>query len=326
MIQSWSIDLSRQTGTVNKPLKGWVPFRVNGYFGYASPDGKELFRSPVQGGVEISSSEFCNYDHLGGNLVLHNPGENLIYPIDLNGYPYLCDDTLFVLTADMTGFSAVSSQGEVLYTRRFTTLITALDAAGGVVSVGLLNGTVQLFDPQGNDLGTLHPVGSRIKVVYGTAVSHDGRIVAVTHGIDPQIVSIYRRQPEGFKRVNSYTLRRPLRSQVVMGFMPGDTKLLVEERDGVGLFDTGEPYKRQDIQLHGQLVDFVFSSGDRTVFLLTRQDGTQEVSNLYLLSADGTVYSRETMSGQGTWISYVKNAVYLGVGDTLTKIAIGKGM
>lgn len=319
-IQKWTVEVE-QADSSERAEPGWVPFIVKDYFGYISPDGSELFRDAVQGRVALLPQAFCNYDKLGDNLVIRDPVQNYMYPIDVLGYPIVRDDLFFILSADMTGVTVCSAGGEFLFDRRFTSLISSIDCSGGIVSIGLLKGRTEIFDREGNNIASLESSGSRIDAVYGTAVSSDGRMIAVIHGLDPQRVSIYRRQTGEYTQMKRFSLDEERRSQVIVAFSEDNTQLLVETAGGVELIDTAEPYGRSSIQLEGILIDYDFPGLDEPLYILS-SDGTNGVIGIY--RRDGTLYNQERFRGEATWLYRTGESLFLGVNNTLTRIGTGR--
>ncbi len=321
-IQRWTVELEGSESS-ERVEPGWIPFIVTDYFGYVSPDGSDVFMDAIQGRVALLPQVFCNYDKLGNNLVIRDPVQNYMYPVDVLGYPIAKDSIFFVISADMTGVTACSAEGEFLFDRRFTSLISSIDCSSGVVSIGLLKGRTEVFDTEGNNITSFESSGSRIDAVYGTAVSSNGKMIAVTHGLEPQFVSLYRSQAGQYVQLKRFSLDGERRSQVLMAFSEDNTQLLVETAGGVELIDTTEPFVRSSIPLEGRLIDYEFPSLDAPIYLLS-SDGASGILGIY--RRDGTLYNQERFKGDATWLHRTDDALFLGVGNSLTSIEIDKDL
>ncbi len=320
MVQRWSIDVVAEADMEKEVKEGWVPFLVKDFFGYADPSGEETFSVPLQAGVALGSATYCSYDQMGNNLVINDPFRDMLYPVDVApGYPHWKGGLYFVPSHDMTGVSVLNGEGDALFTSRFATLLTSLDCGDKLIGFGLLNGEAHLSNLQGDTLEILEPGGSRIDAVYGIAVSKKDAFVAIVHGIDPQIVSLYRAQDDTFRRVKSFTLRDAVRSQVVMGFSGDGRSCLVKSIDGFELIGTLEPYTRRQVPLKGELVDYLFSADGKNLFVLSREG---EGSVLYRYTRKGHPMGEEHFKGTGTWLEEEKGTVFLGVDNTLTRIDV----
>jgi hypothetical protein len=320
-VQRWTLDLQdRGEDRTDSPERTGLPFMTVDYFGYTDPDGLDPLVMPLREGIALGPIGYCTYDPEGEVLALHNPVEGSVRPLlPLSGYPHATGEYFFLLSHDMTGFSLLNGEGDLLFRSCFSSLISSLDRGETLISAGLLNGEAHLFNLQGNLIEVLTPEGSRIKAVYGTAVSRSGGFVALTHGIDPQVLSLYGAQGGSFKRIRSFTLHEALRSQVVMGFSRDELLLFTETMTGFTLLHTSEPYTRRDIALEGQLVDFRFSMDGKQLFVLTSRG---EESLLYCFSSKGTLLTREVFLGQGTWLRERENSIFLGLDNRLTRIDV----
>lgn len=323
-VQRWGLDLEGYENPGKKFQESGVPFLTKDYFGYTDPEGESPLVLPLEQGVALGKESFCSYNRPGENMVIRDPAGKFINPLPVFGYPHALGEYFFVLSHDMTGFSVLNGNGELLFKSGFSTLITSIDSGETLIGVGLLNGEVHLFNLQGNNLEVLKPVGSRISAVYGTAVSRSGNLVALTHGIDPQVISFYRSQTGGFKRIKSFTLPEAARSQVVMGFSRDELLLFSETPDGFDLVRTIEPYTRREIPVEGTLVDYHFSNDGKQLFVLT---SSGKESLLYFFSPNGTLINREEFKGQGTWLTERDDSIFMGLDNRLTRIdVIGDGL
>lgn len=318
--QSWTVDMEK-CETVEKARSGWVPFMVKDFFGYVSPDGSEVFRDSLQYRVALTPQVFCNYDRSGNSLIIRDPVENYMFPVAVPGYPLARDGLLFIISADLSGVTALDSSGEILFERRFTSLISSIDSRDGTVSIGLLRGITELVDTGGNTIASLESKGSRIDSVYGTAVSSSGAFIAVMHGIDPQYVTLYKRQAGEYVPEKRFLLDGQLRRQAVLSFSNDEAQLLAETASGVILLDTFDPYTVKNIDLEGRLIDFDFPAVEEPLMLLTSQEGG---SSLGIYRRDGTLFDRESFSGEATWLYRAGDAFFIGLDNTLTRIEIRK--
>jgi len=322
-VQRWSRDLP-ELGDSEKDVSGvaaelQVPFLTEEYFGYTDLTGENLLVLPLKEGVALGGKTYCSYDRLGENLVIREPGQAMLKPLRVSGYPHFAGGYYFVISHDMTGISVVNAEGDTLFSSRFTSLITSLGCGEDLVGLGLLNGEARLFNFRGESIEVLKPGGSRIEAVYGLAVSGKGNFVALTHGIDPQVITLYRSQSGTFRRVKSFTLREALRSQVVMGFSRDELLLFSESLGGFELIRTFEPYTRRGLSVDGSLVDYLFSDDGKQLFVLTRMENT---SLLHSFSPEGSLIVREEFQGKATWLREEGHALFLGIDNTLTKIDV----
>lgn len=322
-IQDWSIDLASEQANVRdeKPAAGWIPYRVQDYFGYVQADGSLLLRTPVYWNVALTEDTYCNYTRQGNNLVIRDPLRDYLYPLNMSGYPVERGGGYYVLNTDMTGLSAFSSTGEFGFSREFSSLVTSIDANDATVAVGLLGGGVELFNQDGSYRAGVQPETSRINVVYGTAISRDSNLLALVHGIDPQLLSLYSLKQASFQLLEQIELQEPTRSHTRLGFSPNGEYLLCEDGDRVLVLSTREPAREDVLPLEGSLIDFEFLPEFESIYLLTSRD---ERAVLSIYSEQGRLYSRESFAGQAQWLYSADKALYLGSGSRLHKISTAR--
>jgi hypothetical protein len=93
---------------------------------------------------------------------------------------------LFALDENRLALTALGAAGQTLWTKHFSSLISAVDANSEHTVVGTLDGKVQVFDLKGNSTGPFVPGGSRVPVIFNVAISRDGQRLLVLAGIDPK--------------------------------------------------------------------------------------------------------------------------------------------
>lgn len=320
-IQDWSLDVaSAEVSESFEEADGqWIPFRVLDYFGYAQADGKLLLRSPVRWNVALTSETFCNYNRQGNDLVLTDARRNYLYPLNMDGYPIARGGGYYVLSPDLTGLTTFSSTGEFGFSREFSSLITSLDANETAVGIGLLSGSVELFNQDGSYRVGVRPETSRINVVYGTALSNDSKYLAMVHGIDSQYLSLYALNGANYRLLAQRELAEPTRSQTPVGFSHEGEFLLYKDGESVVILSTEDSTREYVLPIDGELIDFEFLPEFESVYLLST---TSENSVLSIYSEDGRLYSREEFSGEAQWLYSGEDALYLGSGNQLKKILI----
>ncbi len=320
-IQDWSLEVA-SAEVQEEPGEtdgAWIPFRVRDYFGYVQGDGKLLLRNPVRWNVALTAETFCNYSRQGNNLVIRDPRRNYLYPLNMDGYPIARNGAYYVLSPDLTGLTAFSSTGEFGFSREFSSLITSLDANETAVGIGLLNGSVELFNQDGSYRVGVRPETSRINVVYGTALSNDSKYLAMVHGIDSQYLSLYALNGANFRLLAQRELTEPTRSQTPVGFSRNGEFLLCKDGARVLVLSTEDTTREYVLPFDGQLVDFEFLPELEAVYLLSTVDGDAVLS---IYSEDGRQYSREEFPGDAHWLHSGENALYIGSENQLKKIVI----
>lgn len=322
-LKAWSVDVEtaevESSSSENVSAEQWIPYRVEDYFGYVQGEGTLLLRSPIMWNVAFSDNSYCNYSRSGDNLVVRDPIKDYLYPLNLKGYPIERNGRYYILNSDSTGVSAVSSKGEHVFSKEFSSVISSIDSNESFVGIGLLSGGVELFTLDGSYYGKVKPETSRIDVVYGTALSAQTDNIALVHGIDPQFLSIYQMKGSAFQLIHQIEISQPKRSHTILNFSSDGRFLLCETGSDLMVVSIEESFERFSIPIRGKLIDFEFVSDLESIYVMVEEE---EDTLLYIYSEAGRLYSEERFSGYPQWLRYVDKALYLGVGSRLEKISV----
>ncbi len=271
---TWAIDVARAPiERTPQPVDASViPFDVAGLFGYVSLDGKLLHREEKLFGLAIDGERYINFPNVPENLVIHDNRGRITDSVAVSAYPMLRDGRLFLVPTNRAGISELGAAGRPVWEREYTSVVTDLDVQGGLVAVGLLDSRIQILDALGEVTLELDMKGSRINAVYGCALSDDATSAAVIHGIDPQYLTIVDIAGSAAEIVD-YRLKSEFRKPRYVRFFDSDRYLLVEEREGVEIFDLADGTEYQipttgsfaaagDLKKNGLL--WLISQGERS--------------------------------------------------------------
>ena len=245
----WALPLRAGPSRSARSQVTW--FRLGDTFGYFEFDGELRYSEEVFYGVALSDSGFINYTTVSENLLFYDTAGNIQAAYNVQGYPILSEvgSRLFVVQTDLAGLAELGQGGEPLWERDYGSLILCMAANENHTLVGLLDGRCQLLDNSGGLVYELYDGEPRYPAVYGCALTQDSRLIAVVAGIDPQILWLAERQDErGAADTDRYTdrytvrhrieLERGLRREIMLRFVASDAYLLVEDQQGVSLYDT----------------------------------------------------------------------------------------
>ena len=212
---AWALDTAGPAGRPGGPAR---PFLSGGRVGYYDPAGELLLSEPLVYGASIGAAAFVNYSRLPSSLVIKDTRGAFVAAVPAGGYPLLdaAGQRMLLVSRDAKGLTGVNRSGETLWRREFASVITCVEQADQGVLVGLLDGTLSLYDHAGRALYTLKPEGSRVPVVLGCAASDDA--LASVVGIDPQRLIVVGRSEGRFEPVADVTLPSDFRREVFVRF------------------------------------------------------------------------------------------------------------
>ena len=111
--------------------------------------------------------------------------------------------------------------------------------------VGFLDGRIVLSDDSDRIFFEYMPAGSRIKAIYGGAVSDDQSRIALVSGLDPQRFLMLEERTDGFHLDFQYRMGTDFRHSVFIQFVSGDRFVVYEGKNGAQAVDvnSGESWE-----------------------------------------------------------------------------------
>jgi hypothetical protein len=314
----WAVPVP-PAGTVTAP-EGSVPapFRLGDLFGFAARDGGFLHVEKVLFRVALSRRHFINYTRLGTNWILENERGGRVLSFSGYGYPLLSGDggRIFIVKADLSGLIEVDRNGDPLWSRDFPSLMTSISVQKERLLVGLLSGSMLVLDAKGDPLFESSPGGSRIPGIFGVALSPNGNLLASISGIDPQYLTVLRRERSTYAVLERTTTGTDFRREARIQFSSDSRYLLLEGKNAAGLFD---PESRQLswIDLKGTLAGASFPGQGRYAAFASRDGGAV---HLEILSPFMAPLFSETFPAQQLFLGEIDGQLLLGLDGRLLRI------
>src|SRR5208283_1832169 len=133
-----------------------------------------------------------------------------------------------------------------------------------------------LLNGKGLPLFEYSPGGSRIAVIVGSAVAPDNSLIAAVSGIDPQVLTVFRRGSSGYASLATLRLSSDFRREIRMGFSPDSRFCFLEGMSGAGLFDPGAQTLRW-VSLRGRIAGAAFPGHGRLAAFSSRDGGRAQL-------------------------------------------------
>jgi hypothetical protein len=171
LLAAWRVDLERAEISAQTPREdGEVsPFRLAGRLGYIDSRGNLLYREDVAYDAALHPDFFINYPAAPLNLLVRDRRGNFLGNIGAGGYPFIRGDNLFVVSPDGHGLSLFDPQGDLVWEKKFPSLITVADSGTDGSVVGLLNGGVSVLGSGGALVYETEPEGGEFPVTLQPA-------------------------------------------------------------------------------------------------------------------------------------------------------------
>ncbi len=314
----WALD------TAAAPARGGSgagrPFLSDGRVGYYDPAGRLLLSEPLLYAASIGAASFINYSRLPTSLVVKDAQGSFVAAVPASGYPLLdaAGERILLVSRDAKGIAGVDRSGGTLWQREFASVITCADFGNAGVLVGLLDGTLSLYDHAGRPLYSLKPEGSRIPVILGCAASAEA--LACVAGIDPQRLIVVGRSEGRFQPVASVVLPSDFRREVFVRFSAGGGTVFFERPDGLGLLDL----RSRDVTvvpLAGR-VRALAEAPQQKLWAALHEAGQGAAAGLRIYDAPGRLLAREPLPPGADFVAGSDGGFVVGFGSRLVSVEV----
>ncbi|MDR2784002.1 MAG: WD40 repeat domain-containing protein [Treponema sp.] len=306
-----------------------LAFELGERFGYVDRDGVFTVNRTKSGDVSLSQDYWAEYGAIPGKVEVKDPLNAPVMTLEmedgLRGYPFLLDKRMFLINSEQNSISALDEGGKVAWTYDFGAVVTCVDAAGGLLLAGSLDGVVEVLDGSGKRVFFFEPGGSRLSVIAGCAFSEDGSKIAIVSGVDEQRFLLMERLREdgvGEYRVTRHEFlgagfRRPVR----VAFVDGESRVVFEREGGLGIYELSS-HKSLTLALDGEVVAVDGSGNGGLLFLLLAEEG--ERRRLAAVKFPSTLMFAAPFDSDAVFLGRDREYLYVGGGAKLASFEIVK--
>jgi hypothetical protein len=304
-------------------IAGQIPFRLGKRFGYVDQDGRFGINQVLSGELSLSRDYWAEYEAIPESIDVRDPqGEKILKIEKGRGYPLFLDNRIFLVGDEQTSLSALDDKGEILWTYDFAAPLTCIDAAGGMILTGSLDGAVEVLDASGRRIFLDRPAGSRISVILGCSLSRDGTMIGIVSGIDDQRFLLLEQFGTGEYRVSYHEfLEDGFRRPVHVSFIDQDNRIAFERQGGLGIYELNTRISRK-IPLEGEVAALDGAGNDGLFFVISAHRGLEK--RLVGIELPGTVFMEAPFKSSGVFLERRESLLYLGGGSTLASFKLEK--
>ena len=304
------------------------PFRGENRFGYIRSDGTVKQDEAIAYGVTVADTHYVVYDRAPQELVVRAPGGGALATLPKSGYPVAAENRVYVLDPAQDGITAyeLNSGTRELWSRRFSSPLTDLDAASGALLVGLLDGTAQYISADGEtlQLGLEHEGGleSEVEVVYAVALSNGAGTLALLAGLRPQRLLVYELNEDGgFELLHQRTLEHARRGPSLLRFAPEGDRLVYEHGEVLTELSLRN-FEHAELGLPAAVGSLALGAPDRPSAFVVHGD---EMSEFLMLAPNRSTIMQSRLSGEDIFVVGGDGCVLLGIGEVRVCLEITGG-
>jgi hypothetical protein len=244
-----------------------------------------------------------------------NPHDEKVFSIEKpKGYPLLLDNRVFIVGSEQNFITALGENGEELWTHDFPAPITCVDASGGFLLAGTLDGEVLLLDSSGKlAFPPFEPGGSRFPVILGCAISGNASYLALISGIDAQRFLLMERTDDSYKVLHHEFLSTGFRRPTHITFAHNDTRVVFEREGGLGIYSMGSK-KSINVSLSGEIEVLDGSCTDGFLFVVSSGGEAPAFNEKRLITIryPGSIISEAPFRSENTFLAQRDRKLYIG--------------
>lgn len=236
---------------------------------YLDKDFNPVRIIPSPGRAALSSHYYVTETEEGVlQLGSRRTDETLLLSTELT--PLLFDDHIYLADLYSGYLREIDISGRTKWEYHFSSLITTLDGKNGAILIGLLNGDLVMLDQNGRVKMSWTAGGSRVRAIYGAAMSPDGETIALVSGLDPQRFILLENKENGYRPVFHENLAQSFRKPVSIDFTHPH-KVVIEGVDQ-GLFYSRDQTELKPFPLPGEYVSARYLEEDGNLVFAFRRD------------------------------------------------------
>ena len=334
-LSSLESDLLVPLGGSERPVETLLPFALSDRFGYVDSTGRFPVNKTKNGEIYLCENQWTEYGAIPDKIEIMNISSEVKLTIEApGGYPILLDDRVFILGSDQNMLSEIDKNGKVMWTYEFGAPITCIDAAGGLVLTGTIDGVVEILGSDGARIFVFEPGGSRYSIILGCALSSDGLRAGIVSGINEQRFLVLESYAGGEYRVIYHEfLGGNFRRPVHILFVDQDRRIVYERPEGIGYFNI-KTRKGLRIPLSGSITAIENSGDDGFFFLINSYpDNRKELIGIKFprdsvlpLAEDGkdVIFLNAPFRSGDVFLGRNKDMLIVGGGKTLISYELEK--
>lgn len=317
----WARELTTSTVRATGSENPVFPFRAGERFGYADLEANVCYIDAVLHNLSLSDTGFINYGRVPDHIVFMDTRGEFRYSIKSYGYP-LTDSSgryLYSINTDLSGLKRLNGEGELLWSLAFSSPITSIAFHEDECALGLMEGALVFVGADGQPLDEHRPEGSRMAVVLGTDITSDGSQIALISGIDPQKLTLLRRQGQQLVVQNTLKLSSDFRREVMLQFDPQGRYLHFEAEGGLGVLDINNEIV-VSIPALG-VMKYLDCGNEFSAASFQNESG----SLLVVFRPQGTVMLSRKLEARQLYVKILENSLILGLEGFLLRSDLVEG-
>lgn len=298
-----------------------VPFRLGQNLGYFTEDGQILSCIPFPSKASVSKDFYTIFSENNTDAKLYRPDGTVAGSLKFSGFPYICDDRIFVFLPGGSSFLRTDSEGRELWKYEYYAPVTAFSSSKGGTAAGFADGTIVSFTEEGNVDQKFTPGGSDYPVILGTAISEDGNTIACVSGQNKQRFVLAAKDGEHTKIIFHEYLDVNQTKQVMVKFNSEGSVVYYDAGEKLGIVNINK-LKSSRINLKGSVVqieELCIDENNVLTVVLSRKGKTYTVT---ILEPFDNQLGSFDFEADAAFLQVRNNALFVGRDDKISRITV----
>ncbi len=320
----WTISITDKEIVLDSEEKPDVvlPFKLGQNMGYFTPQGKIVFLESFPFKAAISKNYRSAYSPDSDTIsfssyeVQKSIKENIesINYIQGSGFPFFVEDRIFLFTPGGFGFSKCDKDGNILWTFKNYLPLLSFSSSEAGVAAGFADGSIIIFDNNGNIRQEFEPGGSTYPVILGAALAKSGKQFACVSGIDRQRF-VLNQEKNGFSKVVFHKyLETDQKEPVLVQFSSDEKVVYYNCSKGLGIIDC-ETYENTIIPLKGKIISIHEAKDLNLTCILTKSEREYYI---YFVEDFDHLIGHFSFEAQSSFINIENDMLFIGKNDEIS--------
>lgn len=322
IIPHWTVSITPTSTTELASVsddEDLIPFKLGQRLGYITQDGRLAYTHTFPSLASINSHQWAMYGPQAADTPVHSAHNSDLGTIALEGYPYFTEHYNFVLLPGGLSFAKLTDSGSEAWRYEGIAPITSFTSSATCVTAGYADGRLVRFNAaDGTQDFAVYPQGSNYQIILGAASSDSGLYTACVSGIDEQRVVLYQFQNGQNTIIWHQYLKGNLREPTLVQFSEDEKHLYFAESTGLAVTDT-VTLQTTHIPLHDKIIQICELPEQNLTVVLEKGRKTWTVD---ILEDSVNLLGSFSFESENASIHVKGNALYVGRGDTITKLEI----
>lgn len=295
-----------------------IPYKFKDCYGYFTADGKLVSKIDYDFKAAISTDYSTSYGMDSKAFRVYSTNQNVVCYVKEAGFPYFSQDRIYVILPGGTSIAQYDNKGEQIFLHESYSTITALASSKGGTACGYADGTVIVFDKHGVIQQNFIPGGSEENVIYGIALSEDGKTAAYITGLDKQRLVVSTVENNLPKVIYYEYFDQDLTRESLVKF--NGNLIYYNYKGGLGILNLDKK-KSYKYELDGIITQVEFTADNKVAFVLSKNGDKYTITMLEPYNHFAGKFSFQT---ETAFIQVRNNDLFVGRNDKISKLTISR--